>query len=81
VTSEFTIYKGLNFGSTATVLTGCGIHNFPYALKSYVWLGLGQTGNLYNAKGGDGVLQFQLPSSGTVKSGSANGWKSIFIVC
>jgi hypothetical protein len=81
VTSEFTIYSGLNYGGRKTVLTGCGNHNFPYALKSYVWLGLGQSGNLYNVKNGAGKIQFTLPTTGTVKSGQANGWESIFIVC
>jgi len=80
-TSEFVIYRGLNYGGTRTVLTGCGIHNFPYALKSYVWFGLGQSGNTYNAKNAGGKVQTTFSGNSTVKSPSANGWESILIVC
>jgi hypothetical protein len=80
-TSEFVIYRGLNYGGTRTTLTGCGVHNFPYSLKSYVWFGLGQSGNTYNAKNAAGRVQTTFSGNSTVKSPSANGWKSILIVC
>jgi hypothetical protein len=80
-TSEFVIYRGLNYGGTRTVLTGCGVHNFPYSLKSYVWFGLGQSGQMYNAKNAAGKVQTTFSGNSTVKSPSANGWKSILIVC
>jgi MiAMP1 len=80
-TSEFIVYSGGNYGGRHQIEEGCGIHNFPYALKSYEWIALGQSGNMYNVKNGAGRLQYTFSANTSGRSPNANGWKSIFIVC
>ena len=79
--SEFTVWSALNYKGTKREFDTCGVHNMPFAIKSYLWVGLGQTGNMYNALNAGGVVEWTFPSSGTEQSPRADGWKSILIVC
>jgi hypothetical protein len=80
-TSIFIAYSGHNFGGTKKELSGCGVHNMPYAVGSYAWVAEGQSGNMYNCKNAGCNINFTLSSSesGTDKNGV--GWQSVQIIC
>lgn len=80
-TSTFTIWSALNFSGTSRTIEGCGVHNLPFAVKSYLWHGNGQSGRMYNVKNAAGAAQFVFPTTGTESSPGADGWESIDIVC
>lgn len=80
-TSIFIAYSAKGFGGKTTNISGCGVHNMPYALGSYDWIARGQSAYMYNVANAAGTIQTTLGSGTNADSLNPVGWKSLFIVC
>jgi MiAMP1 len=80
-TSSFVAFSGTSFTGTARDINGCGVHNMPFAVKSYHWIARGQSGRMYNVANAAGAAVFVFNSGESGSSSTPVGWKSIDIIC
>ena len=80
-TSIFVAYPATGLNGYPDDINGCGVHDMPYAVKSYQWIARGQTGYMYNVKNDGGALMATLSSNEGTSSQTPVGWQSIFISC
>jgi hypothetical protein len=80
-TSSFVAYSGTSMTGTSRDINGCGVHNMPFAVRSYRWIARGQSGRMYNCSGAGCAANFVLASNENTSQTTPVNWKSIDIVC
>jgi hypothetical protein len=80
-TSSFVAFSGTSMTGTSRDINGCGVHNMPFAVRSYRWIHRGQSGRMYNCANAGCAVNFVLASNADSSSPNPVGWKSIDIIC
>jgi hypothetical protein len=78
-TSTFVAYTKEGFEGTAHTVTGCGGHNIPQPVNSYIFSYEGQHVFMYNCRGEACDVNHTL--LGNASSKKPVGWQSLFVNC
>jgi hypothetical protein len=78
-TSTFYAYTKEGFGGKGSAESGCGVHNIPQPVNSYVFVYLGQHVHMYNCLSAGCGVNFTFTGSASSRTGV--GWKSMDVIC